>query len=72
MNSEELELLISTVNDMKSGKLTKKEKILFVLGIQGGLHADERKVKDLLNDIAEYCLAAEAEYFVDEVKDYDN
>lgn len=70
MNQEELKLLRKTIDDMKNGSLTAKEKVLFVLGIQCGLYSSQEYVKDALNEIAEYCLSIDAKYT--EIKDFDN
>ena len=70
MNQEELKLLRKTIDDLKDGSLTVKEKVLFVLGIQCGLYSDQEYIKDALDEIAEYCLSTEVEY--KNVKDFDN
>jgi hypothetical protein len=59
MTEEEIQLLKNTVGDMELGKLTRREKILFVLGIQSGMFADNKVVKGLLNKVADVCLNGE-------------
>lgn len=73
MTNEELELLKNVVDRMESGKLSRDEKILFVLGIQGGMSSDDGAVREQLNRVAEICLSVEAEYEVlNNVKKFDN
>jgi len=73
MTEEEIELLESIVSDMEQDKLEKKEKLLFVLGIQGGFYSDDDRVKSLLHRVADACLALEGEYkILSDIKSFDN
>jgi hypothetical protein len=70
MTPEELMLLKETVRNMREGNLTKKEKVIFVTGIQAGLFSDDKTVQELLNEVADLCLD-EADGTAD-VKIFDN
>lgn len=73
MNDEEIKLLQEIVSLMENGKLTRKEKIIFVLGIQGGLYSSDKKVKEQLNKVADICLTVDTDYeIINEVKDFNN
>ena len=73
MTEEEFELFKNMVDRMESGKLSRGEKILFVLGVQGGLHSDDEKIREQINRVADICLSVDAEYEVlDGVKSFDN
>ena len=73
MTNEELDLFKNVVDRMESGKLSKQEKILFVLGIQGGMYSDDNIIREQLNRVAEICLSVEVDYEVlKSVKSFDN
>lgn len=70
MTPEELMLLKETIKNMREGNLTKKEEIIFVIGVQAGLYSDDKTIKELLNEVADICLDATDRYI--EVKTFDN
>ena len=73
MTDEEVRLLKTIVDKMEANKLTRQEKILFVLGIQSGMSCDDKNIKEQLSRVAEICLAVDASYEVIEgVKDFNN
>jgi len=71
MTPEEMTLLRETVKNIREGKLTKKEKIIFITGIQAGLYSDNEDVRELLNEIAELCVYDTNES-IGKVKIFDN
>lgn len=72
MRPEEIMILEETIKHMREGKLTKKEKIIFVVGIQAGLFSDDKRVQEMLNEVADICLNEPEEDFDDEIKKFDN
>ena len=41
MTLEEMMLLKETVESMRKGNMTRKEKMIFVVGIQAGIYSDD-------------------------------
>ncbi len=62
MTEEELMLLREAIKSMREGMLTKKEKIIFITGIQAGLHSNDNIVKEMLNEVADMCINGTTEY----------
>ena len=71
MTLEEMMLLKETVESMRKGNMTRKEKMIFVVGIQAGIYSDDKTVQEMLNDVADMCLQA-VDGDTDEVKIFDN
>lgn len=73
ISKEDLELIKDFVNEMESGKMTNREKKILVAGTLAGMHSNEKKVKELLNRLADLCMTQEVEYeVVNDVKDFSN
>lgn len=72
MRPEEIMILEETIKHMREGKLSKKEKIIFVVGIQAGLFSDDKRVQEMLNEVADICLNEPEEDFDDEIKKFNN
>jgi predicted GTPase len=75
MTPEEMMVLEEAIRNMREGNLSKKEKVLFVVGIQAGLYSDDKKVQDMLNEVAELCLnepEEDCDVDVSEIKNFDN
>ena len=75
MTPEEIMILEETIRNMREGNLSKKEKILFVVGIQAGLYSDNKRIQEMLNEVAELCLSEPEEDYdvdIDEVRKFDN
>lgn len=70
IHDNDFKLVKELVDAMAGGELTRREKIIFVTGTLAGMHSDEKKVKELLDQMAEVCLIPDAEF--EEIKDFSN
>lgn len=70
ISDSDYKLLKEMIKAMDEGKLTRREKIIFVTGTMAGMHSDEIKVREQLNKLAELCLAPDVDF--EEVDNFDN